>query len=183
MSYATKYGNALSCETSCIRSSERGTLVKTFLLRHGRRPSERMTAVTIVAEGGRVSRVAKARQLMGYSGAVAGENSGGERTRRGGITKTGNAHLRRALVEVAWCQRHAPNLTRSLRKRREGLGAAVQEIAAKARHRLTARSRRLLARGKTKQQVVTAIARELLGFVWAIGVEGERHGCAGLTAA
>lgn len=143
----------------------------------------KVTAVTIVAEVGQLSRFARARQLMGYSGAVASEHSSGERTKRGGITKTGNSHLRRVLVEAAWCQRHPPNLTRTLRIRQEGLSPAVQEIAAKARHRLSARYRRLLARGKTKQQVVTAIARELLGFVWAIGVEVERNGCAGSTAA
>ena len=138
----------------------------------------KMTAVTIVAEVGQLSRFAKARQLMGYSGTVASENSSGERTRRSAITKTGNAHLRRVLVEAAWCQRYAPVLTRTLRKRQEGLSAEVQEIAAKARHRLSARYRRLLARGKTKQQIVTAIARELLGFVWAIGVEVERKAAA-----
>jgi len=134
----------------------------------------KMSAITIVAEVGQLSRFAKARQLMGYSGAVASEDSSGNHTRRGGITKTGNAHLRRVLVEAAWCQRYTPTLTRALRARQEGLPAAVVEIAAKARHRLSARYRRLLARGKPKQQVVTAIARELLGFVWAIGVEVER---------
>lgn len=138
----------------------------------------KMSAVTIVAEVGQLSRFAKARQLMGYSGAVSSENSSGDRTRRGGITKTGNAHLRRVLVEAAWCQRHKPTLTRALRVRQEGLPANVVEIAAKARHRLSARYRRLLARGKPRQQVVTAIARELLGFVWAIGVEVERAAAA-----
>jgi len=138
----------------------------------------KMSAVTIVAEVGRLSRFAKARQLMGYSGAVSSENSSGDRTRRGGITKTGNAHLRRVLVEAAWCQRHKPTLTRALRVRQEGLPASVVEIAAKARHRLSARYRRLLARGKPCQQVATAIARELLGFVWAIGVEVERTAAA-----
>jgi transposase len=138
----------------------------------------KMSAVTIVAEVGRLSRFATARQLMGYSGAVSSENSSGERTRRGAITKTGNAHLRRVLVEAAWCQRHAPQLTRTLRLRQEGLPAAVVEIAAKARLRLSARYRRLLARGKPPQQVATAIARELLGFVWAIGVEVERTAAA-----
>jgi transposase len=137
-----------------------------------------MTAITIVAEVGQLSRFPKARQLMGYSGAVASEHSSGERTSRGGITKTGNAHLRRVLVEAAWSQRFAPSLTRRLRERQEGLSAEVVEIAAKARHRLSARYRRLLARGKSKQQVVTAIARELLGFVWAIGVEVERKAAA-----
>jgi transposase len=138
----------------------------------------KMTAITIVAEVGQLSRFPKARQLMGYSGAVASEHSSGERTSRGGITKTGNAHLRRVLVEAAWSQRFAPSLTRRLRERQEGLSAEVVEIAAKARHRLSARYRRLLARGKSKQQVVTAIARELLGFVWAIGVEVERKAAA-----
>lgn len=143
----------------------------------------KITAVTIVAEVGQLSRFAKARQLMGYSGAVASEDSSGERTWRGGITKTGNAHLRRVIVEAAWCQRYAPNLTRRLRARQEGLSAEVVEIAAKARHRLSARYRRLLARGKPKQQVVTAIARELLGFVWAIGVAVERTAPSGPMAA
>jgi transposase len=138
----------------------------------------KMTAITIVAEVGQLSRFPKARQLMGYSGAVASEHSSGERTSRGGITKTGNAHLRRVLVEAAWSQRFAPSLTRRLRERQVGLSAEVLEIAAKARHRLSARYRRLLARGKSKQQVVTAIARELLGFVWAIGVEVERKAAA-----
>jgi len=134
----------------------------------------KMSAVTIVAEVGQLSRFAKARQLMGYSGAVPSEDSSGDRTRRGAITKTGNAHLRRVLVEAAWCQRYSPGLTRTLRERQKGLPPAVVEIAAKARHRLSARYRRLLARGKPRQQVATAIARELLGFVWAIGVEVER---------
>jgi transposase len=138
----------------------------------------KMTAITIVAEVGQLSRFPKARQLMGYSGAVASEHSSGERTSRGGITKTGNAHLRRVLVEAAWSQRFAPSLTRRLRERQKGLSAEVLEIAAKARHRLSARYRRLQARGKSKQQVVTAIARELLGFVWAIGVEVERKAAA-----
>ena len=138
----------------------------------------KMTAITIVAEVGQLSRFPTARQLMGYSGTVASEHSSGERTSRGGITKTGNAHLRRVLVEAAWSQRFAPSLTRRLRERQEGLSAEVLEIAAKARHRLSARYRRLLARGKSKQQVVTAIARELLGFVWAIGVEVERKAAA-----
>jgi transposase len=143
----------------------------------------KMTAVTIVSEVGQLSRFAKATQLMGYSGAVPSEHSSGERTRRGGITKTGNAHLRRVLVEAAWCQRLVPTLTRTLRQRQEGLSAEVVEIATKARHRLHARYRRLAARGKSHQQVVTAIARELLGFVWAIGVAVERKAAAPVTAA
>jgi transposase len=76
-----------------------------------------VTAVTIVAEVGTLSRFAKPRQLMGYSGAVASEHSSGERTRRGGITKAGNAHLRRVIVEAAWAYRHRPAVGTALRKR------------------------------------------------------------------
>jgi len=142
----------------------------------------KLIAVTIVAEVGQLSRFPSARQLMGYSGAVPCELSSGEHTWRGGITKTGNAHLRRVLVEAAWSQRYAPNMSRELRARQHGLSPAVQEIAGKALHRLSARYRRLSARGKPRQQVVNAIARELLGFIWAIGVEVERNGCSGVAA-
>jgi transposase len=132
-----------------------------------------VTAVTIAAEVGELSRFAKPRQLMGYSGAVASEHSSGERTRRGGITKAGNAHLRRVIVEAAWAYRHRPAVGAALRKRQVSASAEVKEIAWKAQHRLHARYRTLLGRGKCKQQVITAIGRELLGFVWAIGVHVE----------
>jgi transposase len=137
-----------------------------------------MSAVTIVAEVGQLSRFATARQLMGYSGAVASEYSSGERTRRGHITKTGNAHLRRIVVEAAWTQRFRPILSRPLKIRQEGLDPEIIEIASKAMHRLHQRYMRLLGKGKNKQQVVTAVARELLGFVWAIGVAVERKSAA-----
>jgi transposase len=132
-----------------------------------------VTAVTIAAEVGELSRFAKPRQLMGYSGAVASENSSGPRTRRGGITKTGNAHLRRVLVEAAWAYRHRPALGAALRKRQATASAEVKEIAWKAQHRLHARYRALLGRGKPTAHVITAIGRELLGFIWAIGVHVE----------
>ena len=129
----------------------------------------KLSAVTIVSEVGQLSRFPTARQAMAYSGLVATEQSSGERVRRGGITKTGNTHLRRILVEAAWSARFQPTLTRVLRLRQEGLDGEVVEIARTARHRLHSRYARLLGRGKTKQQVVTAVARELVGFVWAIG--------------
>jgi transposase len=132
-----------------------------------------VTAVTIAAEVGTLSRFATPRQLMGYSGAVASEHSSGERTRRGGITKTGNAHLRRVIVEAAWAYRHRPAVGAALRKRQTTSSAEVKEIAWKAQHRLHARYRALMGRGKCHQQVVTAIGRELLGFIWAIGVHVE----------
>jgi transposase len=132
-----------------------------------------VTAVTIAAEVGELARFAKPRQLMGYSGAVASEHSSGERIRRGGITKAGNAHLRRVIVEAAWAYRHRPAVGAALRKRQVTASAEVKEIAWKAQHRLHARYRALTGRGKCKQQVMTAIGRELLGFIWAIGVHVE----------
>jgi transposase len=131
-------------------------------------------AVTIVAEVGALSRFEHPRQLMGYSGAVSSEYSSGGRIRRGGITKTGNAHLRRVIVEAAWSQRCKPNLSPKMRRRQQGLSAEVQEIASKARLRLHRRYVHLLGKGKTKQEVVTAVGRELLGFIWAIGMSVER---------
>jgi len=132
-----------------------------------------VTAVSIVAELGQISRFAKARQLMGYSGLVPSEDSSGERKRRGAITKTGNAHLRRVIVEAAWAYQFRPWLGGSLLKRQVGLSEDVKEIAWKAQHRLHARYRKLLAQRKNKPQIVTAVGRELLGFVWAIGVNVE----------
>jgi transposase len=137
-----------------------------------------MSAVTIVAEVGELSRFATARQLMGYSGAVASEHSSGQRIQRGHITKTGNAHLRRIVVEAAWSQRFKPILSRALKLRQEGLDPQIIGIASKARHRLHARYMQLLGKGKNKQQAITAVAREMLGFIWAIGVAVERKGAA-----
>ena len=86
----------------------------------------KLTAVTIVAEVGQLSRFARPQQLMGYSGAVSSESSSGPRVRRGAITKTGNAHLRRVIVEAAWSYRHRPQVAAALRKRQDGLSAAHQ---------------------------------------------------------
>jgi transposase len=136
-----------------------------------------VSAVTIVAEVGTLSRFTKPRQLMGYSGAVASEDSSGSRTHRGAITKTGNAHLRRILIEAAWAYRHRPSVGATLRTRHATLDEDVIAIAWKAQHRLHARYRSLTARGKSPQSAVTAVGRELLGFIWAIGmtVDGKRR--------
>jgi transposase len=142
-----------------------------------------VSAVTIVAEVGQLSRFARAPQLMGYSGMGAREDSSGGRTRRGGITKTGNAHLRRILVEAAWAYRHRPSVGSALRKRQANLSAEVNAIAWKAQHRLHGRYQRLLGRGKCQPQVVTAIGRELLGFIWAIGVAVETRSKAARSVA
>ena len=135
----------------------------------------KISAVTVVAELGEISRFKKPRQLMGYSGAVSSEYSSGTQTWRGGITKTGNAHLRRIVVEAAWAYRHRPSIGPELAMRQKGASPEVKEIAWKAQHRLHSRYRKLLAKGKTKQKVMTALARELLGFVWDIGVTVEHQ--------
>jgi transposase len=142
-----------------------------------------VSAVTIVAEVGDFTRFGTPRQLMGYSGAVASEDSSGDQVRRGGITKTGNAHLRRIVIEAAWAYRHRPAVGATLRKRQAGLDDEVKAIAWKAQHRLHARYRTLTARGKTKPCAVTAVGRELFGFIWAIGVTVETKGRATHSAA
>jgi transposase len=132
-----------------------------------------VSAITIVAEVGELSRFATAPQLMGYSGAVGSEHTTGERTQRGPITKTGNAHLRRIVIEAAWAYRHRPSIGATLRKRQATVGSEVKEIAWKAQHRLHARYRHLTMKGKCPQEAMTAVGRELLGFIWAIGVKVE----------
>lgn len=133
-----------------------------------------LSAATIVAEVGPLSRFEHPRKLMGYSGTVSSEHSSGGSTWRGPITKAGNAHLRRAVVEAAWHYRHAPALSRRLVRRQKGLDDEVKEIAWQAQCRLSARFRKLTARGKPRQKAVTAVARELLGFIWSIGMHIER---------
>lgn len=138
----------------------------------------KVSAVSIVAELGEISRFAKPSQLMGYSGAVSTEDSSGDEVRRGPISKAGNAHLRRIVVEAAWSYRHRPSIGAALAARqkelRQDISEEVKEIAWKAQHRLHSRYSKLSAKGKTKQKVVTAVGRELLGFVWAIGTHVER---------
>jgi transposase len=110
---------------------------------------------------------------MGYSGVFPGEDTSGERVRRGGITKSGNAHLRRIIVESVWSYRHRPAIGARLRKRQEGLPSEITEIAWKAQNRLHKRYMKLMARGKEQRKTMTAVARELLGFIWAIGIKAE----------
>jgi transposase len=130
---------------------------------------QRLSAATIAAEAGSISRFEGAKQLMGYGGIVSSEKSSGERTRRGGITKAGNAHLRRIVVEAAWSYRHKPSLSKRLRERQKGLPPEICEIVWRAQHRLHKRYMTLLMKGKNKQQVVVAVGRELLGFIWDVG--------------
>jgi len=128
-----------------------------------------IVAATVVAEVGDLSRFNNPKELMAYLGLVPSEHSSGAAVRRGHITKTGNGHARRVLVEAAWAYRLRARVTRPLLKRQEGLPESIRQLAWKAQLRLCARYRRLLARGKAKQTIVTAIARELAAFIWAIG--------------
>src|SRR5437016_12792766 len=100
---------------------------------------------------------------MGYGGIVASEHSSGECTRRRGITKTGNAHLRRVVVEAAWTYRHRPAVGTSLSKRQEKVSEEVKEIAWKAKQRLHKRHRKLLANDKNKGIIVNAVGRDMQG--------------------
>jgi transposase len=125
-----------------------------------------LTAMTLVAELHDFMRFDSARGLMAFLGMVPSEHSSAGKEQRGEITKAGNGHVRRLLIEAAWHYRHRPSVV-SLKKRREGAPAEVIALADKAMTRLNRRFNRLLERGKARPKVVVAIARELTGFVWA----------------
>ena len=126
-------------------------------------------AVTLMAEIGDLTRFASASDLMGYLGLVPKEDSTGDRVRRGGITKAGNTRARTALVEASWSYRHPPRIGREKQAKVDAAPDAVRAIAWKAQTRLSTRYRTLVRKGKKPVVAVTAIARELAGFVWAIG--------------
>ena len=128
-----------------------------------------LTATTIMAEIGDLTRFTGAPQLMAYLGLVPSEHSSGGSKSRGGITKTGNGHVRRVLVEAAWTYRFPARKTAHLQRRAKSASQPIQDIAWKAQKRLCGRYRLLEARGKLKVKVCAAVARELVGFIWAIG--------------
>jgi transposase len=125
-----------------------------------------LTAMSLVAELHNFMRFESARGLMAFLGLVPSEHSSADSQHRGAITKAGNSHARRLLIEAAWHYRHRPSVA-SLRNRRQGQPAHVIALADKAMHRLYRRFNRLLAKGKPRPKVVVAIARELAGFIWA----------------
>jgi len=127
-----------------------------------------IVAATVVAEIGDIGRFDNPRQLMAYLGLVPSEHSSGETIKRGAITKTGNGHARRVLVEAAWAYRLPARVSRRLLERHRNLPEVIREIAWKAQLRLCSRYRRLVAKGKQSQIVIIAIARELAAFIWAI---------------
>lgn len=127
-----------------------------------------ITAVTVLAELGDIARFDSASKLMAYLGLVPSEHSSGGSRHQGALTKTGNGHARRVLIEAAWAYRFPARKTRTIERRAEQTPAAVQVIAWQAQKRLCGRYRHLLARGKNKNQTTAAVARELSGFIWAI---------------
>jgi transposase len=126
-----------------------------------------LTAMLILAELHDFRRFASAPALMAYLGLVPGEDSSGEKHRRGRITRTGNALVRRVLVETAWHYQHRPSVGVALTRRRKGQPGRVIAIADKAQHRLCRRFRKLAAEHKPAPKIAVAIARELAGFLWA----------------
>ena len=126
-----------------------------------------LTAMLMLAELHDFRRFASAPALMAYLGLVPGEDSTGEKHRRGRITRTGNALVRRLLVEVAWHYQHRPGVGVAVTRRRTGQPTRVIAIAEKAQHRLCRRFRKLAAEHKPAPKIAVAIARELAGFVWA----------------
>ena len=139
-----------------------------------------IAAITLVAELQDFHRFESPRQLMAYVGLVPCEHSSGPKRRQGAITKAGNSAARRMLVEVAWHYRHAPQVSPVIATRQDGLPKAVTDIAWKAQLRLNTKFNRLLARRMLKTKAVVAVARELAGFVWAIGQEVQRSGWKGI---
>lgn len=134
----------------------------------------KITAMTVVSEVGQLSRFDSPKQLMAYGGLVPREHSSGASIRKGSITKTGNSHLRRVLGESAFHYRFKPTLYPNLRKRQQGQPKAITDIAWKAQHRLHNKHFKMTLKGKPKGQVLSAVSRELIGFIWDIGQRIER---------
>jgi transposase len=131
-----------------------------------------LTALSLDVEIGDFQRFGKAPAFMSYLGLVPSENSSGGKRRQGGITKAGNTHLRKLLIESAWHYPRGNQAGKKLMERRKGCQASVIDQADKAMHRLNKKYTRLvLAKGKMKTVAITAVARELAGFLWAVGYQ------------
>jgi transposase len=128
-------------------------------------------ATIVVSELGDITRFDNPRQLAAFVGLIPSEYSSGEKRRQGGITKAGNGRARRALIEGAWAYRYNPKISPHIQKRIESLPKTVRDIGWKAQLRLCKRYRRLNARGKHSNIAITAVARELIAFMWAIARE------------
>jgi transposase len=150
--------------------SKSPTLASTVARLKTLRGVDTLTAMTVLSEVIDLSRFASPRELMAFIGLVPRERSSGGKERRGSITKTGNAHLRRVLVESAWHYHRLPWVpTRSIQIRRQGQPPEVVETAQRAERRLHKKYVRMIGRGKPKGVAAVAVARELTGFIWALG--------------
>jgi transposase len=141
-----------------------------------------IAAMTLVAELQDFRGFENPRQLMAYVGLVPGEHSSGPKRRQGSITKAGNSVARRMLVEVAWQYQHSPRVSPIIATRQDQLPKEITDIAWKAQLRLNAKFKRLVARRVMKTKAVVAVARELAGFVWAIGCEVQNSGWQGIKS-
>lgn len=132
-----------------------------------------LSATVLAAELGDFRRFSTAPKLMSYLGLVPSEHSSGEDRLRGRITRTGNGHARRILIEAAWAYRYRPRQSPAIAERSQGASPEARRIAWRAQERLCGKHRKLIARGKNGNKVVAAIARELAGYVWAIAREPQ----------
>lgn len=132
-----------------------------------------VVAAGVVAEIGDMRRFDNPRQLMAFLGLVPGEHSSGSKRKLTGITKAGSTVARRLIVEAAWAYRMPAKIGQAMMLRQQSIATSIRDIAWKAQVRLCARYRRMLARGKKAPVVITAVARELVGFIWAIGRQIE----------
>ncbi len=127
-----------------------------------------VSATTLLAEIGDLSRFRTPTELMAYLGLVPSENSTGDSIKRGAITKAGNRRARRMLVECSWSYQHPPRVGQAKQPKVDAAPPEVREIAWKAQCRLYRRYRTLIRKGKLKTIAIVAIARELAGFIWAV---------------
>lgn len=155
-------------ETAIVASCQSWRLLPVVQALQALRGISMLSSVTLIAELGDLTRFDRPEQLMAFLGLIPSEHSSGETVKRGPITKTGNTHARRTLIESAQAYRLPARKSATIRKRQDGLPEDVCEIAWNAQLRLCTRYRRLIARGKNHNVVITAIARELAGFIWAI---------------
>lgn len=132
-----------------------------------------VSAATIAAEVGDLRRFATLGQFMSYVGLVPSEDSSSKGRRQGAITRCGNGHLRRILMEAAWHYQHAPVMSKELRRRNKGVAVGVRRIAWESQKRRNKRLYQLIHKGKSSQKAIIAMARELAGFVWAVGQEQD----------
>jgi transposase len=172
--YLARLGSSLQRRESIDHDIERVAETKPYKADVGRlrclRGIDTLTAVALLAELYDFKRFTRAAEFMAFVGLVPSEHSSGSKQRRGGITKTGNGHVRRLLIQAAWhYQRPARPRSLIMRRRWANQSASTVAHAQKAQERLHCRFKRFTGRGKPSQVVVTAIARELCGFVWAIG--------------